>query len=173
METYLQLETTFKNKIPISFANLSTTSIYLDPELTQYLKRILAKEKRINQYFEKLIHRYKFIIPKHLPKNPKLKRKIQKRIANRTRFSFRPSCKNFCDLQMLSKATDLSFGYIIAVMIDLDRRGMKELLKKFFKNVVITAFSPSLEPQLTLKYDSNSNILSKNYLYGPREIKLE
>ena len=149
------------------YSFVSNTSIYLEGPALEFLEYKLRRGVKLGGYLVWLFIQYKHVLPKHLPKNHKLKKMIQPRLGNRKRFCFRPYSKHYVEMLMMAKAADVSFGYIVAVLLKLDQDGTSKIINKDRGDVVIAADLNRIVETLTIKNDPFRCIMSRTYNYQP------
>lgn len=147
------------------FVRVSSTSVYLEGEVRFYLESQRKKEFKLDRYLVQLFFQYKHLLPEYLPKNRKLKKRIQPRVGNRRRFSFRCQGQDFTKLVLMAKAFDVSLGVLISVLLELDRNKKQELGKKKRERIVITTNSKKIVETLTIFLDPFHSKMMKSYKY--------
>ena len=144
---------------------LSCTSIYLDPELAEFLEKKI-KKRELGYYLKKLTLRYQSLLPRILPQHGKVKKLLQPRIGCRKRFSFRPYGEDFWKLKLMAMVADVSIGVLVALMLWLEKNGFWEKTYKHVRgNEVMASIKEQTIQRFTLIYNPFTMLIKKKFKY--------
>lgn len=154
---FLQAKFSFENR------KLTNASIYLDEEFSAFLDEKL-KTNVLRTYIEYLLKKYKPILPKIIPRNQNIKKLIQPRVENRTRYCFRPFGECFWELKLIALAADISIGYLIACMLWVEMNGVEKDIS-IPEKVVISSNFKKFTPKFALSYNPFTGKIQRKFRY--------
>ena len=146
---------------------LSCTSVYLSPDIAEFLSNKLkdGKHKSVNGYISSLIDKYRTVLPMFVPASHKPKKLLQDRIGNRKRFCFSPDSQDYWDLKMIAMNCDTSLGMVVATMLELEMIGFWETLKEIYPHSAITRILNRIEEIFTIKFDPITQKIQRTFHY--------
>ena len=144
---------------------LSCTSVYLSPDVAEFLNSKLKEGKSLPGYISSLIDKYRTVLPMFVPASHGPKKLLQDRIGNRKRFCFSPDSQDYWDLKMIAMNCDTSLGMVVATMLELEMIGFWKTLKEIYPHSAITRILNRIEEIFTIKFDPITQKIQRTFLY--------
>ena len=145
--------------------NFTPSSIYLPPREAEFLDSMLNSGWKLRNFLIYSLEKYQKVLVRNMNPHRSIRKKIQSRVEQKKRYSFRPDPSSWVEIQLLAQGLGTSCCVVVLELIQL---AMNELLGKFIEhleNVGISTSNLNHPKKFQIHYHPMKKKIQKIYKY--------